>query len=714
MTRPARGESSDLENPIGARAESGVERTASATDSGPPRSMPPRRIVLAALIFFVLPALATIAGGRRPNLAAIEPWTIAVAGLAVAARVVLARRVGFRPIPILDLPLLGVVFVATGGGDSPFDPALFLVYSLLALFLEREPKRLATPRYALANFVGVVVMYGIVLGATSRDQAVALDIERTRVAQDAEIARLDVPAIDLDGERLAESLRIALERLREAGEIAIDSDYFDPAIEGGVVTDARAWLDALRERGRALERAREVVARLDFAGSVSEAEARLRRDFDVTEERIVAINERWRTELATASILSSGAVPAPDPLFAVTNESALVEAAFRRLEEIEAAQNTAARDLTSFLLTRRKGLEDLERSHRETRRALVIERSTLALLVLATLALVAGLRAHYEDDVRRREAARATEELRRKQEETENWIAVTAGFTHTIGNDILAYDAVSEEALDVANSADDAVPREILSALRFIRESNKQRVGFIRFLEEFARMRKLRLEGQAFHPESLVAIDLERLLREERAHVGRVEVLDMPAANADARAARLRRKFEELPLEISWSPDEPRTRILSRGRIAVLQFFAYELFKNALRNSSGERPLRVEVERHGDRVTLRFLNDLEIVRTPDPSGVDGFVRRLPRLPDRVARSDQELAAIVSDILAHGFEPHVGGGTGLGLFLIRYFVSEYYSGTIRATLRDPARFEVAFDLDVPDDLSAMNPEPRERR
>lgn len=676
-------------------------------------SMPPSRVFLAALIFLVLPALATILADRPASDSRFDPWTIGTASLAVGARILLARRRGFRPIPVLDLPLLGVVFVATGGGDSPFDPALFLVYSLLALFLEREPKRLSTVRYATGYLAGVVAMYGIVLGATWLDQRARFESERAEVARDAELARLEPPPVEIEGAKLEESLRIALTRLRDAGEIASDSDYFDPEVEGGVITDARAWLEALRERRAALERARRAIDPFVAGTGVADVEAELERAFDRTEERIVAINDRWRAELASASVMASGTAVSPDPIFAITNESALVEAAFRRLEEIEAAQNTVARDLTRFLLTRRKGLEELEREQGSIRRALVIERLTLAILVLATLALVAGLRAHYEDEVRRHEAARAAEELRRKQEETENWIAVTAGFTHTIGNDILAYDAVSEEALEIATGAGPGIPGEIVAALRFIRESNKQRVGFIRFLEEFARLRKQRLDGQPFRPESLVAIDLEKLLREERDHVGRVEVLDLPESSADARAARLRKRFAELPLEIVFFPDAPESRTLSRGRAAVLQFFAYELFKNALRNCSGERPLRVEIDRRRGRVVLRFVNDLEIVRVPDPSGVDGFVRKLPRFPDRVARSDAELAAIVRDVLARGFEPHVGGGTGLGLFLIRYFVAEYYSGSIRAELRDPVRFEVAFELDVPDDLAAAPTDPEAR-
>ena len=55
------------------------------------------------------------------------------------------------------------------------------------------------------------------------------------------------------------------------------------------------------------------------------------------------------------------------------------------------------------------------------------------------------------------------------------------------------------------------------------------------------------------------------------------------------------------------------------------------------------------------------------------------------------------------ILEHCFEPSRGGGTGLGLFLIRYFAAEYYAGSVSAGLYDWDRRLVAFELDLPDDL-----------
>ena len=60
---------------------------------------------------------------------------------------------------------------------------------------------------------------------------------------------------------------------------------------------------------------------------------------------------------------------------------------------------------------------------------------------------------------------------------------------------------------------------------------------------------------------------------------------------------------------------------------------------------------------------------------------------------------------MTETLEHCFEPGRGGGTGLGLFLIRYFVREYYRGTITAGILDWERRLVSFDLEIPDDLAA---------
>src|SRR5690606_1246051 len=185
---------------------------------------------------------------------------------------------------------------------------------------------------------------------------------------------------------------------------------------------------------------------------------------------------------------------------------------------------------------RRAALDDvIQRLHALERQAaadrrefdrLTTERIALSILILATLSLVAALRRSFEREVLRREHERSERELQEKARETENWIALTAGLTHTIGNDILAYDAYGEEALEALAGLRDALPPEIERNLRFIVESNKARLGFIKFLDEFARARKDAADGRA-RPRGLSAIPLPELLRRVRRQVGEVEVADL-------------------------------------------------------------------------------------------------------------------------------------------------------------------------------------------
>ncbi len=245
------------------------------------------------------------------------------------------------------------------------------------------------------------------------------------------------------------------------------------------------------------------------------------------------------------------------------------------------------------------------------------------------------------------------------------------------------------------------LPPVIEKNLRFIHESNKARLAFIKFLDEFARARKR--VGSGARPAGLTRIPIEALLKNVRAQVGRTEIADLPRDSHDPQVVAQVKKLTELPLEIAFASGREEDRDIARGQRGVLEFFCYELFKNALRNGSGERPLRVEVEKKDGRVWLRFLNDLAVTRV-ESNGRTLF--SLPRYSTMEPCTDEELKARVEAILADCFEPGRGGGTGLGLFLIRYFAREYYSGSVSARLADWSTKTVAFELDLPDDLEAV--------
>lgn len=672
----------------------------------------PRWHSLAGIIFLVIPMIVTLALGDRSPDAPAPRWLIATFAVAISIRVLWLRRSGAALHPLIDLPVIGLVFLVTGGVNSPFDPALYFIYALLASYLERQPRRMATTRYVVGFVGGFLVMYAmvyvqLVIGQNERLAAAAAEVDQAR----AEVLKRVSFVEDLS----ADAKQSARARLSEAiSDLSARTwiDSADPYFRADVAPSADSIHRDLEIEFEAIESRREILERAiadlmptrtwselaTIEHALGEAIARSRAELDEIDARI-------SSRIREASAVPKGIIPA-EPVVAEASEARIRETAFRVVEQIQLAQERAARELSSFAWRTLKPFKDDQESTADARRRMWIERSSLAALLLAALVLITSLRTHYESEVRRRETARSEQELARRQEETENWIALTAGFTHTIGNDILAYDAFSEEALALLAPHRSDLPADIERNLRFIRHSNKQRLGFIKFLEEFGRMRKLRLEGKEFKPTALARIDLEDLLRHERAHVGEVEVLDFPAESRDPRVLALRTKFGSLPLEIEFATEDARW--ITRGRVAVLQFFAYELFKNALRNCSGQRPLRVEVRKDRERVRMRFLNDLEIAKEKAPRGSDSIRYRLPRLPELDAASESELERVVAEVLARCFDPGRAGGTGLGLFLIRHFIREYYGGSITARLHDWSRHEVAFEIDIPDDLSAVTP------
>lgn len=672
----------------------------------------PRWHALAGIIFLVIPMIVTLALGDRSPDAPAPRWLIAVFAIAILIRVLLLRRSGAALHPLIDLPVIGLVFLVTGGVNSPFDPALYFIYALLASYLERQPRRMATTRYAVGFVGGFLVMYALVYVQLVIGQEQRLAVAASKVDQ----ARADLlKRVSFVEELAPEAKQLARTRLGEAiADLStrawIDSSdpYFRVDVAptaNSIHRDLEIEFEAIEARRQLLERAivdliptRTWPELAAIEHALGDAIGRSRGELDEIDARI-------SSRIREASAVPRGIIPA-EPVVAEASEARIREAGFRVVEQIQLAQERAARELSSFAWRTLEPFKDEQSNAADARRRMWIERSSLAALLLAALVLITSLRTHYESEVRRRETARSEQELARRQEETENWIALTAGFTHTIGNDILAYDAFSEEALALLDPHRSELPQEIERNLRFIRHSNKQRLGFIKFLEEFGRMRKLRLEGKEFKPTALARIDVEDLLRHERAHVGEVEVLDFPAESRDPRVLALRTKFGSLPLEIEFETEEARW--ITRGRMAVIQFFAYELFKNALRNCSGQRPLRVEVRKDRERVRMRFLNDLEIAKEKAPRGTDSIRYRLPRLPELDVASESELERVVADVLARCFDPGRAGGTGLGLFLIRHFIREYYGGSITAKLHDWSRREVAFEIDIPDDLSAVSP------
>lgn len=688
-----------------------------------------RRLLLIGLALLLLPALTTVATmGRLPDFDVFGYEWLVLAVLAVL-RIVCTLLTKRRLIPILDLPLLGVVFVFTGGEaasldrsvftESPLDPALFLIYALLAFYLERAPRERAAFRYYGAFLLGFLGMYGLVLMHVHLAQQELLSHE----AEQLESEGSEIPAlIDQYAYHRATSdagfdlLRERIDKDRAANPITAASPYFGPdqksseTFEGGASIDESYELlaSALERQEEALRSAARFADPETTEEQADEQRGLLIERFSETEKIINAVAERM-VAAASELIKLEGAKGVGSAGQERWYENLRVRQPFLTMETISETQRNIQGGLFEFF----DGIRDLatlKRSFASVRQRMMSERLAIAILVLATLYLLSALRMNFEREVEQREQGRAAVEVRAKELEKDNWIALTAGLTHSIGNDILAYDAYGEEALDALEGYDGEVPEEVRRNLRFIHDSNKARMGFIKFLNEFAQARKDSAGGMRTRPVGLVPIDLEPFLREVRRQVGVIEVADLQSDSREPQVQEQRRKFLELPLEVIPIDQGESGARLSRGKPGILRFFFYELIKNSLRNCSGDVPIKVEIERRGRRMVLRFVNDLSVQSIPPDDASGTTLYRLPRIANMEACSEEQLRLEVEDILEQCFEPSRGGGTGLGLFLIRYFAREYYAGSISASVHDWERRLVAFELDLPDDLDDLSEEP----
>ena len=660
-----------------------------------------RRLVVAGLAILLIPVLGSLLLTRDLPDLQIGMRERVLLPILIVARLLLSWRRRQALVPWLDLPILGLVFVFTGGAQSPLDPALFFVYALLAFHVERAPGGLRSN----ASFIGgVAVMYGLLLWHVREDAERAVGVLEVELDQEISERRAEQAGAGFDraaAERKYARLRELIDLDRAATPAVGDVPFFasGSGAAGGTVDDAAArLLDAIERRAAVLH---ETLAGLradlgtEGAGALTD---RLYEVMPATDE----VNESVQDDLlAAADLVTTSEAPAPDR---GDYHDWLWTEFFGELDVVFLQQEQVLTALVDETIAGVLSLESYRDGLRRELDRLTTERVALAILILATLSLVAALRRAFEREVERREQERTDRELSVKEREKENWIALTAGLTHTIGNDILAYDAYGEEALDAIEETELDLPPVLEQNLRFIVDSNKARMGFIKFLDEFARARKEQDAGRRSRPVGLRPVHLPSLLRKVRAQVGEVEVADLPRESRDPAVVRQRAKFLELPLEVDvvgGDEDDEELATLTGGKAGILQFFFYELIKNALRNCSGEAPLRAEVEKRGATVCVRLINDVGV---RDVVGEDGATRYvLPRLADMDPVDEDGLREKVEESLANCFEPGRGGGTGLGLFLIRYFAREYYSGQIRARVHDWPRRLVAFELELPDDL-----------
>jgi hypothetical protein len=191
-----------------------------------------------------------------------------------------------------------------------------------------------------------------------------------------------------------------------------------------------------------------------------------------------------------------------------------------------------------------------------------------------------------------------------------------------------------------------------------------------------------------------------------RKNLAQVEIADLPREGSDPAVDRQIRILRDLPLEVRVA--DASARRLRRGHRGIVEFFVYEMVKNALRSATGERPLAATLARAGDRLELSLENDVQVETTSGSCprcGREGALRRVRRRRDAPPACERCFAAALQELLDASFQPGKGSGTGLGLFLIRYFLGAFWNGEIRARVVDAAAPTVAFTLSLPDPAPA---------
>src|SRR5207244_3424424 len=110
------------------------------------------------------------------------------------------------------------------------------------------------------------------------------------------------------------------------------------------------------------------------------------------------------------------------------------------------------------------------------------------------------------------------------------------------------------------------------------------------------------------------------------------------------------------------------------------------------------------LSRDGERFRLALVNDVQVDASHGVCprcGREADLRRVRRRRDAPPACERCFSAALQELLDQSFAPGKGSGTGLGLFLIRYFLQALWNGEIRARVEDATIPTVSFTLELPD-------------
>lgn len=293
-----------------------------------------------------------------------------------------------------------------------------------------------------------------------------------------------------------------------------------------------------------------------------------------------------------------------------------------------------------------------------------------------------------KEELQRQVAALEQSEKALEAARKREWMAFTAGLAHNFRRETSSYLRRCDD-LAAHLRGEPAPPVEtLLHHVAFIREIAYDRGTFFDFLHYFALRNLGQEERHTPDPLELPTASEVRAFLERLFERGR----EVDMARSEGQVSKW--SFPELVPLLEIAPDWPPGYLAERP---VMVFILSELFNNAVKWSSGREPLEGYAYSRPGFVCFGLTNDLQIRRLVGAArepGVPfcehpqaaGYFQWMQDLTERYLCLDC-LVALVQEQLQ--IAPNLArrpavatGGTGLGLFLTNFFITEFYRGELR--------------------------------
>lgn len=300
-----------------------------------------------------------------------------------------------------------------------------------------------------------------------------------------------------------------------------------------------------------------------------------------------------------------------------------------------------------------------------------------------------------KEELQRQVAALEQSEKALEAARKREWMAFTAGLAHNFRRETSSYLRRCDDLRAYLRGEPAPDVETLQRHVAFIREIAYDRGTFFDFLHYFALRNLGQEERHTADPLELPTAGAVRDFLERLFVRGR----EVDIARSEGQVSKW--SFPELVPCLEVAPAWPPGCLAERP---VMVFIVSELLNNAVKWSSGQRPLEGYAYPRPGFVCFGLTNDLQIRRCPGSDLEPGiplcphpqqaeYFQWMQDLSERYLCLDC-LVALVQDQLELNPDLSPGrrsqvesSGTGLGLFLTNFFITEFYRGELRLGLAD---------------------------